>query len=84
MNPLEFTISHRLDGALARAGGKATPFGRYELMHFLEGQAELHDGGTSGQTFQSGETIFVPKGAPVGWRSKRHVKKIFAILTPNP
>jgi uncharacterized cupin superfamily protein len=63
---------------------KATPFGRYELMHFLEGQAELHDGGTSGQTFQSGETIFVPKGAPVGWRSKRHVKKIFAILAPNP
>jgi uncharacterized cupin superfamily protein len=53
-------------------------------MHFLEGQAELHDGGASGQTFQSGETIFVPKGAPVGWRSKRHVKKIFAILTPNP
>lgn len=62
---------------------QATPFGRYELMHFLEGQVDLHDGGTSGQAFQAGETIFVPKGAPVGWRSKTDVKKIFAILMPS-
>ena len=62
---------------------KATPFGRYELMHFLEGQVDLHDGGTSGQAFQAGETIFVPKGAPLGWRSKSDVKKIFVILMPN-
>jgi uncharacterized cupin superfamily protein len=62
---------------------KATPFGRYELMHFLEGQVELHDGGTSGQAFQSAETIFVPRGTPLGWRSKVDVKKIFVILMPN-
>ena len=62
---------------------KATPFGRYELMHFLEGQVELHDGGTSGQAFQAGETIFVPKGVPLGWRNKIDVKKIFVILMPN-
>jgi uncharacterized cupin superfamily protein len=62
---------------------KASAFGRYELMHFLEGQVELHDGGNSGQAFRSGETIFVPKGAPVGWRNTSDVKKIFAILTPN-
>jgi uncharacterized cupin superfamily protein len=62
---------------------KAMPFGRYELMHFLQGQVELHDGGTSGQAFQAGETIFVPKGVPVGWRNKSDVKKIFVILTPN-
>jgi uncharacterized cupin superfamily protein len=62
---------------------KALPFGRYELMHFLEGQVELHDGGTSGQAFQAGETIFVPKGVPLGWRNKSDVKKIFVILMPN-
>jgi len=62
---------------------KATPFGRYELMHFLDGQVDLHDGGTSGQAFQAGETIFVPKGVPLGWRSKTNVKKIFVILMPN-
>jgi uncharacterized cupin superfamily protein len=62
---------------------KATPFGRYELMHLLEGQVELHDGGTSGQALQAGETIFVPKGVPLGWRSKTDVKKIFVILMPN-
>jgi uncharacterized cupin superfamily protein len=62
---------------------KATPFGRYELMHFLEGQVDLHDGGTSGQAFQAGETVFVPKGVPLGWRSKTDVKKIFVILMPN-
>jgi hypothetical protein len=62
---------------------KAMPFGRYELMHFLEGQVDLHDGGTSGQAFQAGETIFVPKGVPLGWRNKMDVKKIFVILTPH-
>lgn len=62
---------------------QATPFGRYELMHLLAGQVDLHDGGASGQAFQAGETIFVPKGAPVGWRSKADVKKIFAILMPT-
>ena len=62
---------------------KATPFGRYELMHFLDGQVDLHDGGTSGQAFQAGETIFVPKGTPLGWRNKVDVKKIFVILMPN-
>jgi uncharacterized cupin superfamily protein len=62
---------------------KATRFGRYELMHFLEGQADLHDGGTSGQAFQRGETIFVPNGVPLGWRSKSDVKKIFVILMPK-
>ncbi|MGH6892145.1 MAG: cupin domain-containing protein [Dongiaceae bacterium] len=62
---------------------KATPFGRYELMHFLDGQVDLHDGGTSGQAFQAGETIFVPKGVPLGWRNKTDVKKIFVILMPN-
>jgi hypothetical protein len=63
---------------------KATPFGRYELMHFLEGQVELHDGGGSGQAFQAGETIFVPRGVPLGWRNETEVRKIFVILTPSP
>jgi len=60
---------------------KATPFGRYELMHFVEGHVDLHDGGQDSQGFGIGETVFVPKGAPLGWRSHRDVKKIFVILT---
>jgi uncharacterized cupin superfamily protein len=62
---------------------KSTPFGRYEFMHFLDGQVNLHDGGTSGQAFQAGETIFAPKGAPLGWRNTTDVKKIFVILMPS-
>jgi uncharacterized cupin superfamily protein len=62
---------------------KASPSGRCELMHFLEGQVELHDGGASGQAFQPGETIFVPRGTPLGWRSRSDVTKIFVILMPN-
>ncbi|MEZ5831158.1 MAG: cupin domain-containing protein [Dongiaceae bacterium] len=62
---------------------KATPFGRYEMMHFLEGQVDLHDGGTSGQVLRAGETIFVPKGTPLGWRNTQYVKKIFVILQPS-
>lgn len=59
---------------------KATPFGRYELMHFVEGHVELSDGGQDSQGFGVGETVFVPKGAPLGWRSHRDVKKVFVIL----
>lgn len=62
---------------------KAAPFGRYELMHFLEGQVELHDGGASGQAFQAGETIFAPRGVPLGWRNTSDVRKIFVILMPD-
>jgi uncharacterized cupin superfamily protein len=63
---------------------KATPFGRYELMHFLDGQVELHDGASSGQAFRASETIFVPRGAPIGWRSHGEVRKMFVILMPTP
>ncbi len=62
---------------------KATPFPRYELMHFLEGQVDLTDDAGGEQNFQAGETVFVPKGAPLGWRAHRSVKKIFVILTPE-
>lgn len=60
---------------------KATPFPRYELMHFLEGNVDFYDDAGGSQGFQAGETVFVPKGAPLGWRSHRDVKKIFVILT---
>lgn len=60
---------------------KVTPFPRYELMHFLEGQVDLLGDGNEAQSFQARETVFVPKGAPLGWRSHRDVKKIFVILS---
>ena len=52
-------------------------------MHFLEGQVDLTDDAGGEQGFHAGETVFVPKGAPLGWRSHRSVKKIFVILTPE-
>lgn len=62
---------------------KVTPFPRYELMHFLEGQVDLPDDAGGAQSFNAGETVFVPKGAPLGWRAHREVKKIFVILAPK-
>jgi uncharacterized cupin superfamily protein len=59
------------------------PFPRHELMHILEGAVTLDDGAGREETFQAGETCFVPKGAPVGWRSATPVTKLFCSFTPG-
>jgi uncharacterized cupin superfamily protein len=58
-------------------------FPRHELMHFTQGSLQLTDGGGGSQAFRAGNSVFVPRGAPVGWKSTQDVAKIYCILTPK-
>jgi len=60
-----------------------SPFNRHELMHFLEGSVTLTDGEGREHTYHAGDTIFVPKGAMIGWRSDEYVRKYYCIFKPN-
>lgn len=62
---------------------KVIPFPRHELMHILEGSVTISDGKGGAQTFKAGETLFVPKGAPMGWKNSEPVKKIYCIFLPK-
>ncbi|MBM3584027.1 MAG: DUF861 domain-containing protein [Alphaproteobacteria bacterium] len=59
---------------------KVAPFGRYELMHILEGEVTISDGKGGDQTFKAGDTFLVPEGAPCAWSNKVPVKKIYTIF----
>ena len=59
---------------------KVIPFPRHELMHILEGTVTLHDGQGREETFKAGDTLFVPKGALMGWKCSMDVKKIYCIF----
>lgn len=59
---------------------KVLPFPRHEMMHILEGAVTVSDGAGRSETFNAGETLFVPKGAPVGWRNDVPVRKIYCIF----
>ncbi len=59
---------------------KVIPFPRHELMHILEGTVTLHDGQGREETFKAGDTLFVPKGALMGWKCSQDVKKIYCIF----
>lgn len=61
---------------------RAVPFPRWEMMHFLEGEVTLFDGAGNEETFGPGDTIFVAKGAPMGWRNAVTVKKIYCSYAP--
>jgi uncharacterized cupin superfamily protein len=61
----------------------AHPFPRHEVMHILEGSVTLSDGAGRMETFVTGETCFVPKGAVVGWHSATPVRKLFCSFTPG-
>jgi uncharacterized cupin superfamily protein len=78
-----------LTGQLAAGIWSATPYRRravasprHELMHILDGEVLLSDGTGREETFKAGDTIFVPKGAVVGWSSTTPVRKMFCSFTP--
>ncbi len=56
------------------------PFPRHELMHILSGVVTLSDGQGHEEVFKAGDTLFVSKGAPLGWKCSVDVKKIFCIF----
>jgi uncharacterized cupin superfamily protein len=63
---------------------KVVPFPRYELMHFLEGSVSIthRDGGT--QTFEAGDTLFIPKGTEADFKiGGDYLRKIYAIFAPR-
>ena len=59
------------------------PFPRHELMHLLEGSVTLTDGDGAEHHFKAGDTLLVPKGADLGWRSTEYVRKFYCIFLEN-
>ncbi len=64
----------------------STPYARHgrphklhELMHLLEGAVTLHDDAGGEVTVNTGDTVFVAKGAPCAWTSRVYVRKVYAV-----
>ena len=62
---------------------KLITFPRHELMHLLEGTVTISDDQSDEQTFASGDTILVEKGAEMGWSNSETVKKVYCIFLPK-
>ncbi|MBK5410832.1 DUF861 domain-containing protein [Pseudomonas sp. TH34] len=50
-----------------------------ELMHLIEGSVTLQDVTGSDVTINTGDTVFVAKGAPCAWSSSIYVRKVYAV-----
>ena len=61
-----------------------TPFPCNELMCLLEGSATLTDADGVAHEFHAGDTLFIPKGAPIGWRNSEYVRHFYAAFEPAP
>lgn len=64
----------------------STPYARHgrphklhELMHLLEGRVTLQDNEGGEVTVNTGDTVFVAKGAPCAWTSTVYVRKVYAV-----
>lgn len=62
---------------------KLIDFPRHELMHLIEGSVTFTDDEGRTQTFNAGDTFFMPQGTPSSWKSEGYVRKIFAIFQPK-
>jgi uncharacterized cupin superfamily protein len=56
---------------------KVVPHKNHELMHITRGSVTLTDGEGRSEMFSVGDTVFVPRGAPVSWNSEEHVAKVY-------
>lgn len=61
---------------------RTIPFPRAELFHMLEGTVELPRGDGTSETVGPGETVFIPHGAPIGWKNQGPARKIYCSLLP--
>lgn len=59
---------------------KPVPFPRHELMCLLEGSVSVTGPSGRTQTFNAGDSFFVPHGAVTDFRTDAYVKKFYAIL----
>ncbi|MEB0225176.1 cupin domain-containing protein [Pseudomonas sp. 10S4] len=64
----------------------STPYERHgrahklnELMHLIEGSVTLLAPAGSSVTVSTGDSVFVPQGAPCAWKSTRYVRKVYAV-----
>ncbi|AZE99324.1 putative enzyme of the cupin superfamily [Pseudomonas orientalis] len=64
----------------------STPYARHvrphplhELMHLLEGSVTLEDNEGGEVTVNTGDTVFVAKGAPCAWTSTVYVRKVYVV-----
>lgn len=64
----------------------STPYERHgrahklnELMHLIEGSVTLLAPDGSSVIVNTGDSVFVPQGAPCAWKSTRYVRKVYAV-----
>ncbi|OIN53227.1 cupin domain-containing protein [Pseudomonas costantinii] len=55
------------------------PHKLHELMHLIEGSVTLQDATGIDVTINTGDTVFVAKGAPCAWSSAVYVRKVYAV-----
>ncbi|RMP07255.1 cupin domain-containing protein, partial [Pseudomonas marginalis] len=48
-------------------------------MHLLEGRVTLQDDSGAEVTVNTGDSVFVAKGAPCAWNSTVYVRKVYAV-----
>jgi len=58
---------------------RARPHLLHELMHLLEGSVTLQVADGSALTVNTGDTVFVPRGAPCAWKSGVYVRKFYVV-----
>jgi uncharacterized cupin superfamily protein len=52
----------------------------HELAHLLEGAVTITGGDGASQTFEAGDTFYIPQGAVCGWQSSGSVTALYASL----
>jgi uncharacterized cupin superfamily protein len=57
----------------------ARPHKLHELMYLIEGNMTLQDAEGVDLTVNTGDTVFVAKGAPCAWRGTVYVRKVYAV-----
>ncbi|MNG03357.1 hypothetical protein D3C84_864350 [compost metagenome] len=58
---------------------RARPHKLHELMHLLEGSVTLQVADGSDLTVNTGDTVFVPRGALCAWKSSVYVRKLYVV-----
>ncbi len=58
---------------------RGRPHKLHELMHIIEGSITLRDGNGNELVVNTGDTIFVPRGAHCAWRSDVYVRKFYLV-----
>lgn len=58
---------------------RARPHKMHELMHLLEGSVTLQAADGTDLTVNTGDTVYVPLGAPCAWKSSVYVRKFYLV-----